>query len=212
MGLWSISIILSIFSKPSILRYGCGLPTARKIMWLRIGYRVPLINVDFPLPLTPVIHVNTRKGIFKSTFFRLFPVAPKRPIQPSAWRLTFGTPMPSWPFKYFAVMLSLARISERSPCATIAPPCTPARGPISRMWSAVSIISRSCSTTKTLLPISRNCCRESMSLALSRWCNPIEGSSKMYRTFTNCDPIWVANRIRCASPPLRLRALRFKFK
>ena len=51
-----------------------------------------------------------------------------------------------------------------------------------------------------------------MSRALSRWCRPIEGSSKMYSTLTNCDPICVANRIRCASPPLKLRALRLTFK
>ena len=37
--------------------------------------------------------------------------------------------------------------------------------------------------------------------ALSRWCSPIDGSSRMYSTPTSRDPICVASRMRCASPP-----------
>ena len=39
-------------------------------------YKVCNIKVDFPLPETPVTHVKVPKGIFKLTFFKLFPVAP----------------------------------------------------------------------------------------------------------------------------------------
>ena len=35
------------------------------------------ISVDFPLPDTPVTQVKVPKGIFKFTFFKLLPVAPK---------------------------------------------------------------------------------------------------------------------------------------
>ena len=34
-------------------------------------------KVDFPLPDTPVTHVNVPIGILRSAFCRLFPVAPK---------------------------------------------------------------------------------------------------------------------------------------
>ena len=36
---------------------------------------------------------------------------------------------------------------------------------------------------------------------LSRWCRPIDGSSRMYMTPTSPEPIWLASRMRCASPP-----------
>jgi hypothetical protein len=41
---------------------------------------------------------------------------------------------------------------------------------------------------------------------LSRWCSPMDGSSSTYRTPTRPDPIWVASRMRCASPPDRVAA------
>ena len=34
------------------------------------------IKVDFPLPETPVTQVKVPTGIFRLTFFRLFPLAP----------------------------------------------------------------------------------------------------------------------------------------
>ena len=37
--------------------------------------------------------------------------------------------------------------------------------------------------------------------ALSRWCRPIDGSSSTYSTPVSCEPICVASRMRCASPP-----------
>ena len=46
-----------------------------------------------------------------------------------------------------------------------------------------------------------------ISLLLSLWCNPILGSSKTYNTPDNLDPIWVAKRILCASPPDNVPAL-----
>ena len=62
------------------------------------------------------------------------------------------------------------------------PPCSPAPGPMSTTWSATRMVSSSCSTTITVLPRSRRRRRVSISLWLSRWCNPIEGSSSTYST------------------------------
>ena len=39
------------------------------------------------------------------------------------------------------------------------------------------------------------------SRALSRWCRPIEGSSRMYMTPVSPEPTWLARRMRCVSPP-----------
>ena len=54
------------------------------------------------------------------------------------------------------------------PSLIISPPCFPARGPISITWSARSIISLSCSTTITELPISRKDTKLLISFSLSR--------------------------------------------
>ena len=43
---------------------------------LKALYNVCKINVDLPLPDTPVTQVNVPTGIFKLTFFKLFPLAP----------------------------------------------------------------------------------------------------------------------------------------
>ena len=67
-------------------------------------------------------------------------------------------------------------------------------------------------TTKTELPMSLKFFSALISFSLSRWCKPIEGSSRMYKTFTNCEPIWVANLMRCASPPDSDLEILSKFK
>ncbi len=43
--------------------------------------------------------------------------------------------------------------------------------------------------------------RRRASRRLSRWCSPMEGSSRMYMTPVSPDPTWLASRMRCASPP-----------
>ena len=66
--------------------------------------------------------------------------------------------------------------------------------------------SSSCSTTKTVLPMSRRCRRVSIKRSLSRWCKPIEGSSSTYMTPVNPEPICDAKRIRWDSPPDKVSA------
>ena len=55
----------------------------------------------------------------------------------------------------------------------------PRPGPCRRAQSAARIVSSSCSTTRTVLPRSRSRSSVSISRSLSRWCSPIDGSSRM---------------------------------
>jgi hypothetical protein len=59
------------------------------------------------------------------------------------------------------------------------------------------------------------CCRDragaasvASSFRLSRWCRPIDGSSSTYSTPVRFEPICVARRMRCPSPPDSVAALR----
>ena len=115
------------------------------------------------------------------------------------------------PDRYWPVRDALLRNSSLTvPETTIWPPCSPAPGPMSTTWSAVRMVSSSCSTTMTVLPMSLRRSRVSISLRLSRWCSPMDGSSRTYRTPTSPLPICEASRMRWASPPARVPALRFR--
>ena len=118
----------------------------------------------------------------------------------SIWRL----PERYWPVSEAGFLAT----SSGVPAAITWPPCSPAPGPRSTRWSAARIVPSSCSTTITVLPRSRSRSRVAISFSLSRWCRPIEGSSSTYITPTRLEPIWVASRIRCASPPESERAER----
>ena len=113
------------------------------------------MSVDFPEPDTPVTQVNKPTGISKFTFFKLLPDAPlsfSHFFLSSAVRF-LGISILSAPDKNFPVMeFGFSIISSAFPCAITCPPCTPAPGPISIIWSAARIASSSCSTTITVLP------------------------------------------------------------
>ena len=98
------------------------------------------------------------------------------------------------------------------PQATSVPPRSPAPGPKSTTTSASRMVSSSCSTTMTVLPMSRRRLRVSNSRWLSRWCRPMEGSSRMYSTPTKPEPIWEARRMRWASPPDKVCAPRSRVR
>ena len=68
------------------------------------------------------------------------------------------------------------------------------------------IASSSCSTTITVLPEVAQVGQGLEQASLSRWCRPIDGSSSTYITPTRPAPIWLARRMRCASPPDRVSA------
>ena len=185
--------------------------SARFNAFWAIGNKVSFINVDLPEPETPVIQVNKPTGISKLTFFRLLPDAPNNLsvfFLSSAVRF-FGISIFSAPDKNLPVSeFGFCMICCAVPSAMTLPPCTPAPGPMSIMWSALKIASSSCSTTITVLPRFRKWIKVLSKRSLSRWCNPIDGSSNTYITPTKPAPIWLARRMRCASPPERVSAER----
>ena len=147
-------------------------------------------------------------------FLRLFALAPLISIKrPSLLLRFFGTGINLRPLRYWPVIdCSDCLTTSAVPCATTLPPCSPAPGPMSIIWSAAYIVSSSCSTTSSVFPRSRKCFNVSSNLLLSRWCSPILGSSKIYNTPTKPEPICVARRIRCASPPESVPAARSKVR
>ncbi len=132
---------------------------------------ISLTKVLLPEPDTPVTQVNKPKGMRTSKFFRLFSRAPNTSSHlPFVRRRFSGTAICLAPHRYCPVIDSLlALISSIVPSATTLPPCTPAPGPISIMWSAAIIVSSSCSTTIRVFPRSRKRLRVDSSRALSRW-------------------------------------------
>ena len=152
-------------------------------------------------------------GISTFTFFRLFSAAPITFKNPVGCLRSCGTGIAIRPLKYAPVTDSgLSIISCADPAATIRPPCSPALGPTSTIKSASLIVSSSCSTTTRVLPRSRRFFNVASSLSLSLWCRPILGSSKIYATPTSPEPICVARRIRCASPPDKVPVARERLK
>ena len=56
--------------------------------------------------------------------------------------------------------VSLARSPSTVPSKQTVPPAVPAPGPRSTTWSAIAIVSGLCSTTSTVLPLSRSCTQQ----------------------------------------------------
>ena len=163
-----------------------------------------------PLPLTPVTQISLPRGKATSMRLRLLCLTPRttscRPL-PDRRPLGIGI-CRSWR-RYWAVSESRqVRNSASGAEQTTCPPCSPAPGPMSNTQSAERMVSWSCSTTSTVFPRSRIPLSVSSKRALSRWCRPIEGSSRIYRQPISWEPIWVARRMRCASPPDRVLAAR----
>ena len=155
-------------------------------------YSTSFTSVDFPEPETPVTHVNTPNGNFTLIFFKLFSVAFFTSIafDLTTFLLFLGTSIFFLPLKYWPVTESFTNFTSSAvPCAITFPPCTPAPGPISIIWSAAYIVSSSCSTISKVFPKSLNFLSVAINLSLSLWCSPILGSSKMYITPVSPEPI-----------------------
>ena len=96
-----------------------------------------------PEPLTPETTIILPNGNDISTFFKLLPHAPDivRSL-PLPFLREEGIDIVFLPERYFPVIDSLDfNICFGSPEKTISPPCSPAPGPISIIWSADSIVS-----------------------------------------------------------------------
>ena len=167
---------------------------------------ISLTSELLPLPLTPVTQVSVPNGTDTSIFFRLFSRAPRTVSHlPLPARRRSGTSMRFFPLRYWPVrLLGSAITCSGVPADTTCPPSAPAPGPMSMSQSAERMVSSSCSTTIRVLPRSRSRRRVSSSLSLSRWCRPMDGSSRIYSTPIRLLPIWVARRIRWLSPPDRV--------
>ena len=188
---------------PSMPSHSTAVGLARFSFSDRYGSKTSFTRLLLPLPETPVISVMHPSGIGTSMFLRLFLRAPcTTMLCPLPFRRSVGTAMDNSPDRYLPVMLSGQLMTSCTvPAHTISPPCTPAPGPTSTTKSAARIVSSSCSTTISVLPTSRSLVSVAISLALSRWCSPILGSSRMYSTPVSPLPICVASLMRCASPP-----------
>ena len=174
-------ITLSRCSNPSILSHLISLLNFDLLSINELnGRRVWLIKEDLPEPDTPVIQVKIPMGISAEIFWRLFSVEFMiLIIFPFAANLLEGIFIFLSPDRYLAVIEFLFfNIDSRFPSAHISPPCFPAPGPMSIIWSAHLIASSSCSTTITVFPRFFRLLRVLISFSLSLWWRPIDGSSR----------------------------------
>ena len=157
MGDWSMLTTLSTLEMPSMESQSPGRSRARYRVWASFLYRISYIRVLLPLPDTPVMQTSLPSGISTSMFRRLFWRAPRMVMDlPLPSRRSFGTGIRLNPPRYCPVSDSgAAMMSSTGPSATMCPPCSPAPGPRSTIWSAARIMASSCSTIRTVLPMSR---------------------------------------------------------
>ena len=74
------------------------------------------------------------------------------------------------------------------------------------------MISSSCSTTMTVLPMSRRRRSTPINRSVSRGCRPMLGSSRMYIEPTRLEPSAVTRFTRWLSPPDRVLQARSRVK
>ncbi len=159
----------------------------------------PWISELFPEPATPVMTVRTPSGMSTSTSRRLCVEAPRISSRPVASRtVSFRAARSS---KCRPVIVPPLRSPSTVPSKQTVPPAVPAPGPRSTTWSAIAIVSGLCSTTSTVLPLSRSRCSRPFMRWMSCGCRPVVGSSKTYVVSVREDPRWRIILTRCASPP-----------
>ncbi len=101
---------------PVILLKAPVLSAVPPCIFFNAGYKICLINVDLPLPLTPVTTVKHSKGISTEIFLRLFSSAPFIRILLLHFLLFLGIGIDNFPVRYLAVkLLSPFTNSEWSP-------------------------------------------------------------------------------------------------
>jgi hypothetical protein len=203
MGDWSILMTLSRCSSPSMRSCSPGWVRAPFSWRASALYRISTIRVDLPEPETPVMHTILPSGMVTSMFFRLFSRAPTT---------TRCLPLPLRRFSGRGT-LSARRDRRRSAIRGwpgSPPPCLrppprrrarrrPGPGPGSSPPSADGlfiVLHHQHRVAQVAQPI-----RVRSRRALSRGCRPMDGSSSTYSTPIRREPIWVARRMRWASPP-----------
>ena len=135
----------------------------------------PWISELFPEPATPVTTTSTPVGTSTSTPVRLWVLAPRTSMTPVRSRTVPLRRARS--SRCRPVNVPDERSPGRSPSYTTSPPAEPAPGPRSTTWSAIAMASGLCSTTSTVLPLSRNRSSRVFIRAMSCGCRPMVGSS-----------------------------------
>ena len=127
-----------------------------------------------------MIATSLPSGNVTSTPLRLFSRAPRTvSVLPLPFRRRLGVAMRPLAREELPGRRRLARehVVDASPAPPPSPPWTPGPGPISTMWSAARMVSSSCSTTMTVLPMSRRLSSVAIIFTLSFGCRPMLGSS-----------------------------------
>ena len=120
-----MSITLSIFFMPLILKFLSSFTNDLLKKSFSRSYRVSIINEDFPLPETPVTQIKFPNGNKISRFFRLLVLTLKSLIVLNLFTflLFVGTDIFLFLFKYCAVKLLLFfLISVNFPSVITLPP------------------------------------------------------------------------------------------
>ena len=136
----------------------------------------PWISELLPEPATPVRTHRTPSGMSTSTFLRLCVEALRTSSTPDGSRTSSLSDARSSRCRPVTVLL--LRSASKVPSKTTSPPALPAPGPRSTTWSAIAIVSGLCSTTSTVLPLSRSWSSSWFIRSMSCGCSPIVGSSK----------------------------------
>jgi hypothetical protein len=150
------------------------------------------MSVDFPEPDTPVIATKSPSGISTSTLRRLCSRALWMRIvfRGSTCRRSSGIAIFISPLRYLPVIDcgERANLVDGALGDHLAAVLAGTGSHVDDVVGGAHRLS-SCSTTMTVLPRSRSCSSVARSRALSRWCRPIDGSSRMYSTPTSREPI-----------------------
>ena len=135
------------------------------------------IRVLFPEPATPVTTVIIPRGMSTSTCFRLWRQASRTGRLPVGLRgVSFnGEGLEHGPASQGIGMKQRLEAALKYDL----PAVLTGQGPTSMMWSAMEMTSRSCSTTRTVLPLSRSFRSRLFMRWTSRGCIPALGSSKI---------------------------------
>ena len=136
----------------------------------------PCTRELLPEPATPVTTTSTPSGMSTSTSRRLCAVAPRISSVPVGDRTVSLRVARS--SRWCPVRVPLVRRPSTVPSKQMVPPAEPAPGPRSTTWSAMTIVSGLCSTTSTVLPLSRRRSSSSFIRWMSCGCSPTVGSSK----------------------------------
>ena len=195
---------LSRFSRPSIR--SCA-PAASRDLNRRCasaGYSVLVINDDLPEPETPVTHTSMPSGISTSMFFRLFSRAPtmrtRLPLPRCRWRGTVDGQRAAEELARQRLGRghdALDRALGHDASAVFARAWAHVDDPVGRAHRVLVVLDHDQGVAQIAQPHAACAIRR----ALSRWCRPMLGSSRMYSTPIRPEPICVASRIRWASPP-----------